>query len=87
MSTICELLKISGVNINAVDSIGGTPLHRVAKRGTYIYFYQPVVVLFCKGDPDSMAVLVLTAVPGANLAIKNKDGNTPLHIAAAHGII
>ena len=29
----------------------------------------------------------LTAVPGVNVAIQNKDGNTPLHIAAEKGII
>ena len=29
----------------------------------------------------------LTAVPGVNLAIKNKAGDTPLHIAAKKGIL
>ena len=29
----------------------------------------------------------LTAVPGVNLAIKNTDGNTPLHVAAEKGIL
>lgn len=29
----------------------------------------------------------LTAVPGANLSIKNAAGDTPLHIAAEKGIL
>ena len=29
----------------------------------------------------------LTAAPGVNLAVMNKAGNTPLHVAAEKGIL
>ena len=44
-----------------------------------------MISYFCEGNFDVVAAL--TAAHGANLAIQNTDGNTPLHIAAKEGDI
>ena len=77
-------MKIPGININAADKDGNTPLHVAAEKGitwsTRISFFT-----ICEGNFDVMAVLA--AVPGVNLAAKNQAGNTPIHVAAQEGII
>ena len=85
MSTVRELLKIPGIDINAADKNGDTPLHVAAERGIILSTTGICLHLstFSKGNFDVMAAL--TAVP--NLATKNRAGNTPIHCAAGKGII
>ena len=36
LSTLRELLKLPGINVNAADIDGSTPLHRAAEMGTLL---------------------------------------------------
>ena len=82
METVKELLKLQGINVNAADGFGRTPLHWAAENGLKNK-NEFVTHAFLIGHASIVAVLM--AVPGVNLAVKNSNGDTPLHLAANKG--
>lgn len=66
----CRLLLQGGAYVNAQDDEGETPLH-----------YS---VCDYEGDPTIIRLLVEEA--GADVAVRNSDGETPAEIAAAAGM-
>eukprot|EP00055_Hartaetosiga_balthica_P003202 m.6891 g.6891 ORF g.6891 m.6891 type:complete len:707 (-) comp2670_c0_seq1:381-2501(-) len=66
IQTLLEKQPQLKFNINAQDSLGWTPLHLLAERGT-----------------AELVMLLLSH--GADAKLKNKDGETPRHIASRVG--
>ena len=82
LEIVKELLKLPGIDVNAANSDGTTPLHWAAEKGLKNE-NEYVLHNFFSGHANILAVLM--AVPGVNPAVKNKDGDTPIHFAANKG--
>merc|ERR1712130_295302 len=98
-STVGELLKLPGINVNAADKDGSTPLHRAAEKGNFDMMAAltavPGVNLALKNNAgntplhvaaekgNSDVIELLISTPGANLALTNKAGKTAEQLARA----
>merc|ERR1712130_5418 len=99
LSTVRELLKLPGINVNAADKDGRTPLHWAAEKGNFDVMAAltavPGINLALKneyGDTplhvaaekgNSDVMALLISAPGANLSLTNEDGKTAEQLARA----
>lgn len=82
-AVIVELLIQNGVNLNSINEYSDTAMHFAANNGNSIS-------LFCLPSTKSeifdflgyAKIISLLTQNGANYNAINKNGNTPLHLAA-----
>lgn len=84
---VCQLLINFGASLDAQTRAGlATPLHRAATAGTKIIFdvilYECLIRFVFAGRID---VIKLLLASGANVLLKDGDGQTVLHRAVAGG--
>ena len=78
-----QALVNNGVDINAKNENGDTPLHIITKERHYVFDWGNVTQMLCH-NAAFMANCYLEN--GANPNIKDKDGNTPLHLVLSNCI-
>ena len=78
-----QALVNNGVDINAKNENGDTPLHIITKERHYVFDWGNVTHMLCH-NAEFMTNCYLEN--GANPNIKDKDGNTPLHLVLSNCI-
>ena len=97
---ICEVLLLSGANIEALDQGNGTPLHDASRCGSYNVlkllinkganvncknkYGETPLHLALREGNGNEAQLLMSS--GADLFAEDNDGDTPLHCACDSGL-